>query len=75
MQIQYCLNLCRVGEKENATSNSRQQVMKESVSMGQIQSTGNYPDAVPAKVLSGLNIGAKGKNTKNTPLEASVPLY
>ena len=25
--------------------------MKESISMGQIQATGNYPDAVPAKIL------------------------
>ena len=30
--------------------------------MGQIQATGNYPDAVPAKMLSGLNSGNKGKN-------------
>ena len=35
--------------------------MKESVSMGQIQATGNYPDAVPAKLLGVLNSGNKGK--------------
>jgi hypothetical protein len=28
--------------------------------MGQIQATGNYPDAVPAKMLGGLNNGNKG---------------
>ena len=35
--------------------------MKESISMGQIQATGNYPDAVPAKMLGGLKNGSKGK--------------
>ena len=28
--------------------------------MGQIQATGNFPDAVPAKMLGGLNNGNKG---------------
>ena len=37
--------------------------MKESISMGQIQATGNYPDAVPAKMLGGLNNGNKGTRT------------
>ena len=34
--------------------------MKNSISMGQIQATGNFPDAVPAKMLGGLNNGNKG---------------
>ena len=38
--------------------------MKESISMGQIQATGNYPDAVPAKMLGGLKNGSKGKYSK-----------
>ena len=38
--------------------------MKESISMGQIQATGNYPDAVPAKMLGGLKNGNKGKHNK-----------
>ena len=40
--------------------------MKESISMGQIQATGNYPDAVPAKMLGGLNNGNKGNTTLKT---------
>ena len=49
-------------QKENVTpSTSRHQQMKESISMGQIQATGNYPDAVPAKMLGGLNNGNKGR--------------
>ena len=38
--------------------------MKESISMGQIQATGNYPDAVPAKMLGELKNGSKGKYSK-----------
>ena len=55
----------RGNEKENTTQNSsRHQQMKESISMGQIQATGNYPDAVPAKMLGGLKNGSKGKYRK-----------
>ena len=55
----------RGNEKENTTQNSsRHQQMKESISMGQIQATGNYPDAVPAKMLGGLKNGSKGKYSK-----------
>ena len=55
----------RGNEKENTTQNSsRHQQMKESISMGQIQATGNYPDAVPAKMLGGLKNGNKGKHSK-----------
>ena len=38
--------------------------MKESISMGQIQATGNYPDAVPAKMLGGLKNGSKGIHSR-----------
>ena len=55
----------RGNDKENTTQNSsRHQQMKESISMGQIQATGNYPDAVPAKMLGGLKNGNKGKHSK-----------
>ena len=47
----------RGNDKENV---SRDQQMKNSISMGQIQATGNFPDAVPAKMLGGLNNGNKG---------------
>ena len=37
--------------------------MKESISMGQIQATGNYPDSVPSKMLGGgMSNENKGKN-------------
>ena len=52
--------ISRENDKENV---SRHQQMKESISMGQIQATGNYPDAVPAKMLGGLNNGNKGNTT------------
>ena len=52
--------ISRENDKENV---SRHQQMKESISMGQIQATGNYPDAVPAKMLGGLNNGNKGNKT------------
>ena len=55
----------RGNEKENTTQNSsRHQQMKESISMGQIQATGNYPDAVPAKMLGGLKNGSKGIHSR-----------
>ena len=55
--------ISRENDKENV---SRHQQMKESISMGQIQATGNYPDAVPAKMLGGLNNGNKGNTTLKT---------
>ena len=42
--------------------------------MGQIQATGNYPDAVPAKMLGGLKNGNKGKHSKYNIL-FSIPYY
>ena len=55
--------ISRENDKENV---SRHQQMKESISMGQIQATGNYPDAVPAKMLGGLNNGNKGTKILKT---------
>lgn len=49
--------------------------MKESISMGQIQATGNYPDAVPAKMLGGLKNGSKGKYSKYDILSSFQSYY
>ena len=66
----------RGNEKENTTQNSsRHQQMKESISMGQIQATGNYPDAVPAKMLGGLKNGSKGKYSKYDILFSLIAVW
>ena len=50
--------------EDGSTNGTRHQHMKESVSMGQIQATGNHPDSAPLKFAGGLNSANKGSFSK-----------